>query len=230
MDWHISENDRLSIRYDMSRYTGINQQTIGTNIAEEHSGNSEVNTDNLAAVYTCSIGPDMAYDGRRNRVQDEQPGYANTHVELHLRQAFPGSGTTFPISNPDVKERVFFLQNAWRVTDRLTVDYGVRYDYFSDGQSDDNNPNSMLASAGLETGRIATADARLSKDIPLLSDRFRLRLIGEAFNITNRANFNTLQTTQYSYSGGFFRPTTNYMLPQTVFDQRIIQLAVKIVF
>lgn len=51
-DWNISDKDRLSVRYNLSRYTGINQESFGTNVAEEHSGNNEVNTDNVAGVYT----------------------------------------------------------------------------------------------------------------------------------------------------------------------------------
>ena len=72
-----------------------------------------------------------------------------------------------------------------------------------------------------------TLDARVSKDIPVWSERVRLT-DGEAFNLTNRANFNGVQTTQYTFAGGFFRPTTNFMLRQTDFDPRVMQLAVKL--
>ena len=77
-------------------------------------------------------------------------------------------------------------------------------------------------------------DARISKDIPLLRERVKLRLIGEFFNLTNRANFNGIQTTRYTFSTvggvGFYRPTTNFLATQTTFDPRIIQLAAKILF
>ena len=66
--------------------------------------------------------------------------------------------------------------------------------------------------------------------MPLFRERVRLRLIGEAFNMTNRANFNALQTNQYTFRTGVFTPTTNFLLPQSTFDPRILQLAAKITF
>lgn len=232
VDWNATDKDRLSVRYNLSRYTGVNQESFGSNVAEEHSGNNEVNTDNVAAVYTRLLGSNKVLEGRMNFVQDKQPGYANTtgpevsiingilfgannfsprftnsyayqptanlsdvqgrhsfkagfdfnfvRVENYFpgffaggytypsydafqngkpstfRQAFPGSGTTFPISHPDVNEYAFFFQDTWRVTERLTLNYGIRYDYFAYRQPDTQNPNAALAAAGLRTDRIAT--------------------------------------------------------------------------
>ena len=185
VDWNASDKDRVSVRYNISRYTGVNQESFGTNVAEEHSGNNEVNTDNIAANYQRVIGASMVYDGRLNYVADKQPGYANTTgpevsitngilfgannfsprytntkgyqptsslswvsgrhsmkagfdfnfiraenyfpgffaggytyasydaflagTPLSFRQAFPGTGTSFPISHPDVNEYAHVL-------------------------------------------------------------------------------------------------------------------------
>jgi hypothetical protein len=80
---------------------------------------------------------------------------------------------------------------------------------------------------------LAALDLRLSRDL-FLSERARLRLIFEGFNITNRANFNQLQMNQYTFRGGVFTPTTNYLFPQTMLDQgvgnRVLQLAAKFTF
>ena len=73
-------------------------------------------------------------------------------------------------------------------------------------------------------------DLRISRDFPLYRERVRLRLLGEAFNLTNRANFNAIQTNQYAFSGGRFIPTTNFQIPTSTFDPRILQLAAKIIF
>src|SRR5439155_10063413 len=32
-DWNISDRDRLSIRYNLSRYTGLNQESFGSSVA-----------------------------------------------------------------------------------------------------------------------------------------------------------------------------------------------------
>ena len=78
-DWNISNSDRLSVRYNVSRYTGINQESFGSNIAEQHSGNNQVNTDNLNATYTKVLSAQMVWDARFNFVRDAEPGFANTN-------------------------------------------------------------------------------------------------------------------------------------------------------
>jgi hypothetical protein len=77
-----------------------------------------------------------------------------------------------------------------------------------------------------------TADMRISKTIRLYKERAALQLIGEAFNVTNRANFSSFQTNQYTYSNAtkIFTPTTNFFFPQNTSDQRILQLAARITF
>jgi len=237
-DWNISSSDRLSIRYNLSRYTGINQESFGTNIAQEHSGNNEVDTDNIAAVYNRIIGSRTVVEAHLNFVKDKQPGFANTNgPEVNIingvtfgannfsprytntsayqptanvsyltgrhsiksgfdfnfvradnyfpgffaggytfnnyddflngkpssfRQAFPGTGTKFPVSHPDVDEFAYFAQDSWRTTNRLTVNYGIRYDFFKYRQPDYLNPNAQLLAAGLRTDRIPTDNANFA--------------------------------------------------------------------
>ena len=67
-----------------------------------------------------------------------------------------------------------------------------------------------------------------------LAEHARLRLIGEGFDITNRANFATIQNNQYTFRTGVFTPIANYltklsMAPQGV-GNRVFQLAAKITF
>jgi len=231
-DWNISDKDRLSVRYNLSRYTGLNQESFGSNVAEEHSGNNEVNTDNIAAIYNRTIGSSMVEEIHFNFVRDRQPGFANTtgpevniinglvfgannfsprYTNTHayqptanlsylrgrhsykmgvdfnfvradnyfpgffaggytfnsyddflngrpaqFRQAFPGAGSAFPISHPNVNEWAFFAQDSWRTTERLTLNYGLRYDYFQYRQPDYLNPNAQLAASNLRTDRIPT--------------------------------------------------------------------------
>ncbi|MDQ1470831.1 MAG: hypothetical protein QOJ99_2311, partial [Bryobacterales bacterium] len=78
VDWNATQKDRVTVRYNLSRYTGVNQESFGTNVAEEHSGNNEVNTDNVAAAWTRVVSPNSLLEVRFNFVQDKEPGYANT--------------------------------------------------------------------------------------------------------------------------------------------------------
>lgn len=75
-------------------------------------------------------------------------------------------------------------------------------------------------------------DLRVTKILPLVSDRVTMRLIGEAFNIANKANFTSPNQTPYNYNaaGNIFTPATNFGLPTNTSDPRIIQVAARITF
>jgi hypothetical protein len=79
---------------------------------------------------------------------------------------------------------------------------------------------------------LLTADIRVTRDIPLYRDRAALRLMFEAFNVTNRANFNSITTAQYNFNATtrVFTPNTTFLAPTTTYDPRILQLAAKITF
>ena len=78
----------------------------------------------------------------------------------------------------------------------------------------------------------ATVDIRFTRDIALYKERAQLRLMFEAFNVTNRANYNNVNTALYNFSSTtrVFTPNTTFLFPTTTFDPRILQLAAKIRF
>ena len=224
VDWNAGQNDRFSVRFNASRYTGVNQESPGPSSAREHTGDNQVNTDNLAAVYTKVIGTHLVWDARFNYVRDAEPGSANTtgpevvilngitfgknnfsprytntygyqpvntfsYVTgrhsfkfgqdfnfLRAKNFFPGffaggytfpsyaaflanqpsqysqgfsaAGTEPPVSHPNVNEWAFFIQDNWRVTDRLTMNIGIRYDRFGYKQPPDRESEPGLDRAG----------------------------------------------------------------------------------
>jgi hypothetical protein len=77
-----------------------------------------------------------------------------------------------------------------------------------------------------------TVDIRFTRDIALYRERAALRLMFEAFNLTNRANFNSITTAQYNFNATtrVFTPNTTFLFPTTTFDPRILQLAAKVTF
>jgi hypothetical protein len=78
----------------------------------------------------------------------------------------------------------------------------------------------------------AAADIRVTRDIPLYRERAALRLMFEAFNITNRTNFSNITTAQYNFNPTtrVFTANATFLAPTTTFDPRILQLAAKITF
>jgi outer membrane receptor protein involved in Fe transport len=230
VDYNVGSNDRVSVRFNASRYTGINQENFGASSAREHTGDNQVNTDNLAGLYTHVFGATAVWDARVNWLRDNEPGFANTNTpevaitggitfgrnnfsprytntrgyqtvqtlswvrgrhsfkfgaDLNFlradnyfpgffgggfvfpsyaaflantpssfTQAFSASGTIAPTSHPDVNEYAFFAQDNWRATDRLTVNWGIRYDLFDYAQPTTLNNNAGLINAGLYTNKI----------------------------------------------------------------------------
>ncbi|HET7434818.1 MAG TPA: TonB-dependent receptor [Thermoanaerobaculia bacterium] len=71
-----------------------------------------------------------------------------------LIQAFAGPGTTGPTTNPDITEYGFFLQDEWRVSPKLTVNAGLRYDRQSIAQPTVFNNDPELVAAGIDTTNV----------------------------------------------------------------------------
>ncbi len=66
-------------------------------------------------------------------------------------QNFAGAGTSGAVTEPDFNEYAFFAQDDWRVTPKLTLNFGVRYDLQDMAEPTVNNPSAALAAAGFNT-------------------------------------------------------------------------------
>ena len=69
-------------------------------------------------------------------------------------QAFAGTGTTGPTTNPNLQEYSAFAQDEWRVRNDLTLNFGLRYDLDLIAQPPVLNNSASLAAAGIFTNRI----------------------------------------------------------------------------
>ncbi|MCA1849469.1 MAG: TonB-dependent receptor, partial [Acidobacteria bacterium] len=66
-------------------------------------------------------------------------------------QNFPGPNTSGATTEPDSTEYAFFVQDDWRVTPKLTLNLGVRYDYQHLAEPPVRNPDPALLAAGFDT-------------------------------------------------------------------------------
>lgn len=71
-----------------------------------------------------------------------------------FQQALPGPGTRGPYSNPNLNEYAFFIQDQWRVSSRLTLNYGLRYDLLDADPPPFLNPDPVLAQNNIRTNRL----------------------------------------------------------------------------
>ncbi len=74
-----------------------------------------------------------------------------TGVGTRFVQAFAGSGTSGPITGPDIFEVSWFVQDEWRASPTLSFTFGLRYDYQDITQPSVLNPAPSLAAAGIRT-------------------------------------------------------------------------------
>ncbi|HEV2835747.1 MAG TPA: TonB-dependent receptor [Pyrinomonadaceae bacterium] len=66
-------------------------------------------------------------------------------------QNFAGAGTTGGTTNPDLNEYGFFVQDDWRISTKLTLNLGLRYDLQDLAEPTVKNPSAALAAVGLDT-------------------------------------------------------------------------------
>mgnify|MGYP000591045685 CR=1 FL=1 len=105
-----------------------------------------------------------------------------------------------------------------------------------DLNNDGNIANERVPFAARNSLRLpafVTADLRLAKDIPLWREsRASLKLLGEAFNLTNRANITGKNAVRYNVNltNFEFRPNAAYLFDTTAGDPRILQLALRLTF
>jgi hypothetical protein len=107
-----------------------------------------------------------------------------------------------------------------------------------DPNNDQNSATDRFPGIGrntLQGPEYMNVDIRFSKNIPLYKERVGLKLIFEAFNLTNRANFTSLLTSQYTFASAtrVFTPVSTFLTAPSsnaTADPRIMQLAAKITF
>src|SRR5207247_11042110 len=61
VDYALFTGEQLSFRYNANRFNGVHFETTGANSAQDHTGNSDVITDNAAVNYTNVFGPSKLF-------------------------------------------------------------------------------------------------------------------------------------------------------------------------
>ncbi len=77
-DWNAMPGGQVSVRYNGQRFTGKNNENGGTTQAEQHSGDSLVNTDTVTASVTNAFTSSLFNELRGQYARDSEPGTANS--------------------------------------------------------------------------------------------------------------------------------------------------------
>jgi outer membrane receptor protein involved in Fe transport len=175
-------------------------------------------------------------------VQDSlQPNLDRGNANSDIRHRFIFSGVwdiNYVPASANAALRA--MLNGWQLSTIANLQSGRAYSSTVGQTPDLNNDGNIRNDRTPGQGRNALRgpsflqdDVRLSRFFPLGTERIRLQLIGEAFNVTNRTNFVSLRTTQYNFTGATLVPLANFFTPavgSAAGAPRILQLAAKIVF
>src|SRR5947209_7623868 len=117
-------------------------------------------------------------------------------------EAFPGTGTSGPTTNPNLNEFSAFIQDEWRITPNLTLNPGLRYDY--DGIAQPSVLNPVAQAAGIFTNKISTHKADFGPRLGLAwsPSRFHQRAVARAgFGVYYGPTPSILVGTAHSHRG-----------------------------
>lgn len=130
-----------------------------------------------------------------------------------------------------------YVLGGWQISSILQAQSGRPFNPSATGDynNDGNSRNDRVPGFGrnsIQGPKFVSLDARISKDVPLWQERVKLRLIGEAFNILNRANVSGINTTPYTFAAATrtFTPNPAFLTNTASFDPRILQIAARITF
>ena len=112
-------------------------------------GGFDLNFDNIFNFFPGNFGGRYTFSSIASLCR----GLPNGSGESY-QQAFAGVGTTGPATHPDLKEYAVFLQDEWKASRKLTLNFGLRYDLQDIAQPDVRNPDPQLAAAGIDTSVI----------------------------------------------------------------------------
>ncbi|HET9695536.1 MAG TPA: TonB-dependent receptor, partial [Terriglobales bacterium] len=248
LDYILNEKNQVSLRYNAQRFQGGNLENSGGSTSgvpsisvNEHTGNSNVNTDSFNLQLTSTLTNSIVNVLKFSYQRDNEPGLANSNnpealvkegatsllfvgrnsfspreTTIHRQQyadnvtivngnhafklgfdivkdnilnffpgnfsgaytfaslkdfglslgglplpanststlleAFAGAGTTGPRTTPNMVQYAGFAQDDWRVSRKLTVNLGLRYDVQTYQQPSVTNPTALAA--GFNTGVI----------------------------------------------------------------------------
>ena len=221
LERRYSRGFQLSAAYTFSKTIDDNPEPVAVN---------PPSTDNLLLLDATNPRADRSLG-----VNDQRHRFVLSGVwRIRGEQLHPGSA------------RVFL--SGWELSSILTAQSGLPYSGYvsSDLNNDGNNSNDRTPGLGRNTFRLplsVSLDARLTWNVPL-TERVRLQVLSEAFNVLNHGNITSVRTTEFGLSASALicgiatapclvpqnSGLSAFRTPTATSGPRIIQLAARLIF
>ena len=123
-DSQLTSDRRLTLRYNHQNFTGENFENGGPQNAQEHTGDSKVQTRTLNGVFMHGLGSAMLNEVRTQWARDQEPGLANSeNPEAIVRQ---GGSTVLTIGRNNFSPRETTI-SRWQIADTVTWVRGAHF-------------------------------------------------------------------------------------------------------
>ncbi len=139
--FNIGRNNFSPRETTITRYQFVNNQTylVGNHTIKY---GADLLFDRIFNFFPGLFGGSYTFNGGYTQLSNYLNGVAGVFPSIY-RQSFAGAGTDGATSRPNNSEYGFFLQDDWRVTPKLTLNLGLRYDYQSIAKPPISNTNAV---------------------------------------------------------------------------------------
>lgn len=132
-DLKLNDRNQLVLRYNHQGFNGKNNENNGPLSAEEHSGDSQVQSDTLSSTLTSTLTRRIVNEFRFQFARDKEPGLANSSDPEALIGTGAGTNLNIGRNNFSPREttikRVQFIDNVSYLRGRSNWKFGLDFNF-----------------------------------------------------------------------------------------------------